>query len=196
MTDIVIRLTPFTVFPLSCIVFLMLYTACYVSLKPSTAHQLVVSSPGAFAGSFSFTLEPIKSRGISVLQKSAANLVVQQPKPMLRGYIQTHPQQPFYFQTYPKQLFYESLLQGTSLTAEQAKTLAIRLANEKADALYHYQPFRDGRSARLVAGHWVWTDQQGYGQGDIQATVELAADGSTNNVDLQLLDNRAYSREF
>ena len=105
MKDIVIRLNLFTVFLLSCIVLLMLYITCYVSLKPLTAHQLAFPSPGTFAGPFSFPLEPIKSRGISVLQKSAANLVVQQAKPMLRGYIQTYPQQPFYFQTYPKQLF-------------------------------------------------------------------------------------------
>jgi uncharacterized protein YcfL len=76
---------------------------------------------------------------------------------------------------------------GASLTAEQAKTVAMRLANDKAFTLYHCQPFRDGQPARLVAGHWVWVDQQGFGLGDIQATVELAADGSTHSVDLKLL---------
>jgi hypothetical protein len=76
--------------------------------------------------------------------------------------------------------------QSASLTAEQAKTVAMRLANERAFTFYHCKPFRDDQPARLVAGHWVWTDRQGYGHGDIQATVEIAADGSTNNVDLQL----------
>jgi hypothetical protein len=79
---------------------------------------------------------------------------------------------------------------SASLTAEQAKTVAMRLANDKAFRLYHCQPFRDGQPARFVAGQWVWVDQRGFGQGDIQATVELAADGSTNSVDLKLLDSR------
>ena len=79
--------------------------------------------------------------------------------------------------------------QSASLTAEQAKTLAMRLANDKAATVYHCQPFRDGQPAHFVAGHWVWTDLQGFGRGDIQATVELAADGSTHTVDLKLLDN-------
>ena len=79
---------------------------------------------------------------------------------------------------------------SASLTAEQAKTVAMRLANDKAFTLYHCQPFRDGQPARFVAGQWVWVDLQGFGHGDIQATVELAADGSTNSVDLKLLDSR------
>jgi hypothetical protein len=79
---------------------------------------------------------------------------------------------------------------SASLTAEQAKTVAMRLANDKASTLYHCQPFRDGQPARFVAGQWVWADLQGFGHGDIQATVKLAADGSTISVDLQLLDSR------
>jgi hypothetical protein len=77
--------------------------------------------------------------------------------------------------------------QSASLTAEQAKTVAMRLASDKASTVYHCQPFSDGELARFVAGHWVWIGLQGYGRADIQATVELAVDGSTNNVDLQLL---------
>ena len=84
----------------------------------------------------------------------------------------------------------ESSRQSASLTAEQAKTVAIRLANDKASTLYHCQPFRDGLPAQFAADRWVWVEQQGYGHGDIQATVELAADGSTNNVDIQLLDSQ------
>jgi len=83
---------------------------------------------------------------------------------------------------------------SASLTAEQAKTVAMRLANDKAFTLYHRQPFRDGQPARFVAGQWVWVDLQGLGHGDIQATVQLAADGSTNSVDLKLLDSQNQSR--
>jgi hypothetical protein len=77
-----------------------------------------------------------------------------------------------------------------SLTAEQAKSLAMKLANERALALYDCQPFREGQPARFVADHWLWDALQGYGLGDIHATVELAADGSTNKVVVHLLDNR------
>jgi hypothetical protein len=85
-----------------------------------------------------------------------------------------------------------STRQTASLTADQAKAVALQLANDKASSIYHCQPFRDGQPARVVAGHWVWTEQRGYGQGDIQAIVELAMDGSTHSVDVQLLDNREY----
>jgi hypothetical protein len=80
--------------------------------------------------------------------------------------------------------------QGASLTAEQAKAVAMRLANDKASSLYHCEPFRDGQSAQFVAGHWLWAERQGFGHSDFQVAVELAADGSTNNVDLQLLDSQ------
>jgi len=76
------------------------------------------------------------------------------------------------------------------LSAEEAKTMAMRLANGKAFTLYHCQPFRDGQPSRFAAGQWVWVGQQGFGRGDIQATVELAADGSTNSVNLKLLDSQ------
>jgi hypothetical protein len=83
---------------------------------------------------------------------------------------------------------------SASLTAEQAQTVAMRLANDRASTLYHCQPFRDGQPARFVAGQWVWVNLQGFGHGDIQATVQLAADGSTNSVDLKLLDSQNQSR--
>ena len=79
--------------------------------------------------------------------------------------------------------------QGIPLTPEQAKTLALRLANDAAATLFNGQPFQDGQSARLIGGRWVWTDIRGFGHADIQATVELAVDGSTNHVDLQILVN-------
>jgi hypothetical protein len=78
---------------------------------------------------------------------------------------------------------------SASLTAEQAKTLAMRLANDKADTLFHQRPFQGGQPAHFEAGRWVWTDSRGAGLEDFQATVELAADGSTNKVDIRLLDD-------
>ena len=84
----------------------------------------------------------------------------------------------------------ESSRQGAPITADQAKTLAMRLANDKASALYQHQPFVVGQPAQFVAGHWLWVARQGFGQGDIEATVALAADGSTNNVDLKLFDSQ------
>ncbi len=82
--------------------------------------------------------------------------------------------------------------QGLSLNAEQARTVALQLANDKAFALYHCQPVRDGQPARFAQGHWVWIDRQGYGHLDFEVTVELAADGSPRTVDLKLLDNRVF----
>jgi NifU-like protein involved in Fe-S cluster formation len=45
----------------------------------------------------------------------------------------------------------ESSRQSASLTSQQAKTVAIQLANEKAGALYHCQPFQDGQPASVVS---------------------------------------------
>jgi len=84
----------------------------------------------------------------------------------------------------------ESSRQSASLTTEQATTIAMRLANDKASTLYQHQPFVAGQPAQFVAGHWLWVSRQGFGSGDIQAAVELAKDGSTNRVDLQLFDSK------
>jgi hypothetical protein len=83
----------------------------------------------------------------------------------------------------------ESSRQSASLTADQAKAVAIRLANEKAAATYHSQPFHDGQPPSFVAGHWTWRQ---LGTGDIEATVELAADGSTNSVTINQLVDRVF----
>ena len=77
--------------------------------------------------------------------------------------------------------------QTASLTADQAKVVAIRLANEKAAVTYHSQPFHDGQPPSFVAGHWTWRQ---LGTGDIEATVELAADGSTNSVTINQLADK------
>jgi hypothetical protein len=84
----------------------------------------------------------------------------------------------------------ESSRRSASLSPDQARAAAIRLANDKASTLYHCQPFQDGRPASFTQGHWTWRDARGYGLGDIQATVELAADGSTNSVDIKFFDNQ------
>jgi hypothetical protein len=81
---------------------------------------------------------------------------------------------------------------GPSLTSTQATALALQLANDKADALYHHRPFQDGRPAQFVTGKWVWSDGCGVALLDYQASVMLSADGSTNNVDVQLLDDSLH----
>ena len=77
-----------------------------------------------------------------------------------------------------------------SLTVEQATKIARQLANDKAAALYHWQPFLGSQPARLVANQWVWTEHQGFGYGDIQAEVKLAPDGTAKKVEIQILDSR------
>jgi hypothetical protein len=79
---------------------------------------------------------------------------------------------------------------SASLTAEQAKAAAMRLANDQAFTLYHCRPFHDGQPAQFVAGHWLWVEQQGFGHGDIQATVELAIDDSSHKVEVQVFDSQ------
>ncbi len=76
------------------------------------------------------------------------------------------------------------------LTADQARSMAVQLANDKAAELYGCRPFHDNLSAHFAAGCWRWTTRQGAGYTDFQATVELAADGSTNHVEVQWLDSR------
>ena len=80
--------------------------------------------------------------------------------------------------------------QGKTLTAEQADALALKLANDKALAIYNCQIFQDARTARFVQGHWEWSQRRGFGHCDLEATVQLAPDGSTNAVDVKLLDNQ------
>jgi len=76
-----------------------------------------------------------------------------------------------------------------TLTAAQAEALAVRLANEKAQALYNCQPFRSGRPAEWVQGSWVWRDLRAQGTFDIEATVKFAADGTNPDVNVTMLDS-------
>ncbi|HEX4264285.1 MAG TPA: hypothetical protein VH597_08090 [Verrucomicrobiae bacterium] len=82
----------------------------------------------------------------------------------------------------------ESSKTNTSITSAQAAALSAQLANDKADAAYHRRPFQNNQPAQFKDGRWVWTDGHGAGALDIQATVELAANGSTNSVDVKVMD--------
>jgi len=79
---------------------------------------------------------------------------------------------------------------GAALTAEQATVHARQLANEKARGMYHCQPFRGNQPAQLVSGHWHWKERGTAGHIDIEAQVEMAADGSAPSVDLKVWDNQ------
>jgi len=73
---------------------------------------------------------------------------------------------------------------GAPLTAEQAKAVAMRVANDKSSVICHRKPFHDGQPATFASGHWQWRE---LAPGDVEATVELAADGSTNSVAINIL---------
>ena len=73
-----------------------------------------------------------------------------------------------------------------SLTSVQATALSVQLANAKAEVLYSHQPFQGGQPAKFEAGHWFWSEKRGFGTADICAVVELAVDGSTNNVSIEM----------
>ena len=76
-----------------------------------------------------------------------------------------------------------------ALTEKKASDLARSLANAKARELFRCQPFSDGPAAQFDKGLWVWHDQHGRGLVDYEATVELAADGTANRVNVSLLYN-------
>jgi hypothetical protein len=84
-----------------------------------------------------------------------------------------------------------SYRQGPTLTVDQATVMATQLANDKTFAFFHVRPFSDGQLAKIKGDRWYWSDLCGYGSGDIHADVVLAADGSTNMVEVQLLDSRS-----
>ena len=83
---------------------------------------------------------------------------------------------------------------STLMTPDEARSLAERLANEKAQALYNCQPFRNGPPARFVRDHWTWRCLQGRGQSDMEATVEFAADGAEPRVTVLWLESRPSQR--
>jgi len=73
------------------------------------------------------------------------------------------------------------------LTANEAQSIAIRLANERARALFDCEPFGDGPLANREETGWVWSERRGRGTGDLEATVRLAHDGSPQAVEVLLL---------
>ncbi len=79
---------------------------------------------------------------------------------------------------------------GTALNAQQANSLALRLANEKAQAVLNIEPFRPDPSAQVLQGRWVWNERRGLGFTDVEAIVSFAPDGSDPIVSVVLLDTR------
>ena len=79
--------------------------------------------------------------------------------------------------------------QAASISKEQAGTLAMRFANDKAFAQYSCRPFRDTQSVLFVEDHWTWMDRQACGRGDIEGKVEIASNGTVRSVEIQLLDS-------
>lgn len=80
----------------------------------------------------------------------------------------------------------------TTLTYVQAKTMAQQLANDEAFTRYGCRPFDDGQAPRFEKGRWVWSDRHGYGKGDLEALVMIAADGSTHEVNLDVMINELF----
>jgi hypothetical protein len=76
-----------------------------------------------------------------------------------------------------------------TLTSDEAGSLAQQLANEKAQALYHCQPFQKAEPAQLIEGHWVWHQIQGQGKGDLEAKIQFRADGADPKVTLTQLES-------
>jgi hypothetical protein len=72
------------------------------------------------------------------------------------------------------------------LSQQEAGVLCLQLANAKTEALYGHQPFQSGVLPKFQGGQWVWSEKNAYGTADVLGTVELAADGSTNDVSIEV----------
>ena len=77
------------------------------------------------------------------------------------------------------------------MEAPEATQMAQTLANQQALALYRCEPFVNGPSAVWTNEHWFWSTRQGLGNGDIEAVVSLAPDGSTQSVQVLMLHRSA-----
>jgi hypothetical protein len=77
--------------------------------------------------------------------------------------------------------------QALPMEAPEATQMARALANQQALALYQCEPFFNGPSALWTNEHWLWRARQGLGDGDMEAVVSLAPDGSTQSVQVLLL---------
>jgi hypothetical protein len=86
-------------------------------------------------------------------------------------------------------LQFSGLGPSTPQDAEEAARFASLAANQRARELFDCEPFGDERPARLIDGRWVWSDSRGQGRSDLEATVEFAADGTVQSVDVLWLDS-------
>ena len=78
-----------------------------------------------------------------------------------------------------------------ALSLGQATDLALKLANDEAEALYQCRPFSNGPPAQLVQGRWAWQCREAKGRGDIEATVGFETNGANPSVRVLFLDSRA-----
>ena len=83
-------------------------------------------------------------------------------------------------------VFHCQPVHNTPLTSAEATQLATLLANDKAMVIYQCQPFHVGSPAVFVDGRWSWRQLV---PGDYEALVDIAADGSTNNTIVNLLND-------
>ncbi len=82
------------------------------------------------------------------------------------------------------------------MEAAEATQMARSLANQQAMLLYHCEPFVSGPAALWTNGHWLWRTRRGLGHGDIEAVVALASDGSTQSVQVLLLQSTPLGPGF
>jgi hypothetical protein len=64
------------------------------------------------------------------------------------------------------------------LSAQEAKDLALHLANKESLAKFKIEPFQDGRDATLENGRWTWGGLSAVGKVDISADVSFDAYGN------------------
>ncbi len=81
--------------------------------------------------------------------------------------------------------------QSAALSLGQATDLALKLANDEAEAQYKCRPFTNGPPAQIMAGGWSWQDRQAQGLGDIEAIVRFETNGANPNVRVLFLDSRS-----
>jgi len=76
------------------------------------------------------------------------------------------------------------------LTSNQAKIIAVQLANDEARKSYNCQPFKNDQPIVFRDNKWLWSSIVACGHCDVEAEIEIAASGTTNHILLQLLDNQ------
>lgn len=81
--------------------------------------------------------------------------------------------------------------QSAALTLGQATDLALKLANDEAEAQYKCRPFTNGPPAQMLEKRWSWQARQAQGLGDIEAIVKFETNGANPNVRVLFLDSRS-----